>query len=237
MRGLYSYTSLGFIVSSLFIDMNSYGQARPGTLANGLIPDVTPPSSEAAGLAKYGDYDVSYYTGLPQINIPIYTINAGSLSVPIGISYHGAGVKVDDVESWVGVNWSLNAGGVISRTVVGLPDENLHGFLYQNRNGFPLAASYNCALKEDYVFFRKIMDKEMDTEPDLFYFNFGQYSGKFFFDENGKFQRSARARPDSRSLRSASRPDGNGSRLRPRGRRREHRPRSLPRGSSAPKMR
>ncbi len=74
------------------------------------------------------------------------------------------------------------------RTIVGLRDEVNGGFLYRNRNNQGLAASYNSALKEDYVFFRKIMDSEIDTEPDIFFFNFGQFSGKFFFDENGKFQ-------------------------------------------------
>lgn len=172
-----------------FININDiYGQSGPGTLANGIIPDVTPPSTEAASLAKYGDYQVSYFTGLTQTNIPIYNIRVGTLDLPISISYHGAGVKVDDVSSWVGVNWSLNAGGMISRTVVGLPDERIQGFLYRNRNNLGLAASYNSANQNDFVFFNQVTNSEVDTEPDIFYFNFGPYSGKFFFDEYGKFQ-------------------------------------------------
>lgn len=165
-----------------------YAQYQPGTLANGLIPVVTPPSSEAASLSKYGEYQVSLYTGLPNISIPIYTIQSGSLATTVSLSYHGAGVKIDDVESSVGVNWSLNAGGAITRTIVGLPDEEAPGgFLYRNQHNLALKTSYQLDNLDDYVFMRKVRDRLIDSEPDIFYFNFAGFSGKFFFDETGVF--------------------------------------------------
>ena len=83
---------------------------------------LLPLSPQAASLARYGEYPVSYATGVPDISIPIYTIKLGSYSLPISISYHASGIKVADVASTVGLGWTLNAGGAISRTVEGAPD-------------------------------------------------------------------------------------------------------------------
>ncbi len=85
--------------------------------------EVSIASPTAAALGKYGDIPVSYHTGIPQISVPIYQISQGSLSMPISLSYHASGLRVSETASWVGAGWSLNAGGVITRTVRGAPDE------------------------------------------------------------------------------------------------------------------
>ena len=61
------------------------------------LPSIIPPSPEAAGLGKYGQYPVSLHTGVPQISIPIYTLKGKQLSVPISIDYHASGFKVDEL--------------------------------------------------------------------------------------------------------------------------------------------
>lgn len=81
------------------------------------------PSPTASSLGKYADIPVSYHTGVPNISVPLYTINEGDLSLPISLSYHAAGIRVDEISSPIGLGWSLNAGGMISRTVNGGPDE------------------------------------------------------------------------------------------------------------------
>lgn len=95
----------------------------------GLIQFEEPqiPSPNAAALGEYGDFPVSYHTGVPNISIPIYTLTEGSLQFLISLSYHSSGIQVDEVASWVGLGWSLNAGGVITRMINGTPDEG--GFL------------------------------------------------------------------------------------------------------------
>ncbi|MBQ7942040.1 MAG: hypothetical protein IJ328_06510 [Muribaculaceae bacterium] len=42
-----------------------------------------PPSPEVSSLMKYIDIPVSHFTGLPQINIPLYTLTEGDLRIPI----------------------------------------------------------------------------------------------------------------------------------------------------------
>jgi len=174
-------------------------------------PAVKPPgfaSPNAAALGKYGDIPVSYHTGVPEISIPIYTITEGSLSVPISLSYHSSGIKVDEVASNVGLGWSLNAGGMLTRTVNGGPDEGMTGSIIGSRSPYARSGWY-----KDYGFpseltacrprplsiegpvagvnpnwggcrqlFLEAAKGIIDTEPDLFTFNVNGVSGKFYFD-------------------------------------------------------
>lgn len=165
-------------------------QYQPGRLANGITPTISLPSTEAASLGKYGEWPVSLYTGTASVTVPIYEIKIGSFSLPVQLSYHTGGVKVDDVASWTGVNWTLSAGGAITRAIIGMEDEDQpNGFLYRNQHGLPLKTSYNLQNSDDdYVFIRKVARNEMDTEPDKFYYNFAGQSGSFYFDAAGKMR-------------------------------------------------
>ncbi|MEQ1676217.1 MAG: hypothetical protein ABL876_05940 [Chitinophagaceae bacterium] len=156
-------------------------------------------SPNAAALGKYGDYTVGYQTGTPQISIPIYTVKDGPISLPVSLSYHASGLKVMEPASSVGAGWSLNAGGVITRTVRGNVDERgfgaisnqTHGHLsdygYNSYAFIDATPEYGCDLTtpgnkipDD----ARFSDGKKDGEPDLFTFNFGGYSGKFFFNDD-----------------------------------------------------
>ncbi|MGI4734870.1 MAG: SpvB/TcaC N-terminal domain-containing protein [Janthinobacterium lividum] len=89
---------------------------------NGAIPTIIPPSPTAAALEKYGQVPVSTYTGVPNISVPLYEIKVRDLSIPISLSYHAGGFRVSEEASWVGLGWSLQAGGAITRTVRNLDD-------------------------------------------------------------------------------------------------------------------
>jgi hypothetical protein len=69
----------------------------------------------AASLGLYGDIPVSLYTGTPEISIPLYEIKVDDFTLPISLNYHASGVRVDQHPGWVGLGWSLFAGGVITR--------------------------------------------------------------------------------------------------------------------------
>lgn len=45
------------------------------------------------------------------------------VNLPISLSYHGSGFKVSEVSSSVGLGWTLNAGGIITRSVRVRPDD------------------------------------------------------------------------------------------------------------------
>jgi RHS repeat-associated protein len=155
---------------------------------NNQIKDVTMPAPNAAALGKYGDYSVGNFTGVPDISVPIYTVQEGSLSLPISMSYHASGIKVGEMASWVGAGWSLGAGGIISRTVQGLYDEHDNG--YYNK-GLLLETQINQAVGNsllDANVSNDIANNLIDGEPDIFSFNVQGYSGKFYIDKNHNAQ-------------------------------------------------
>lgn len=87
-----------------------------------LLERIIPCTPQAASLARYAEYPVSLTTGIPDITIPLYEIKMGDFSLPISISYHASGARPDEVPSCVGLGWTLNAGGAVTRTILGGPD-------------------------------------------------------------------------------------------------------------------
>jgi hypothetical protein len=152
------------------------------------IKQIILPSPTVAALAKYGDIPVSYYTGTPSISVPLYQINTGDFQLPISLSYHASGVKVEEMASWVGLGWSLNAGGIISRSVRGKPDEP-NGYMDPGTD-MKVLEILQMPTEELDDFFQTLVQttNSVDMEPDLFHFNFGGHSGKFHFNqESGNF--------------------------------------------------
>jgi len=86
------------------------------------IPTIIPKSPEVMGMERYGEYPVSEYTGIPSINIPLYTIKIKDFEFPISLDYHAAGIQVTQEATWVGLGWNLMAGGCISTIPVGAVD-------------------------------------------------------------------------------------------------------------------
>lgn len=161
--------------------------------------NVIPPSPDAAALGSYGNVPVSLYNGRPNISVPLYAIQGKNIQLPISLSYSSGGIKVKDVSSWVGLGWTLNAGGVITRSVNGLADEGPGGEIrslyseYDNmlkyRNGPPLCNSTDptrfSTLVEYYNYQKSILDPQnfyIETQPDNYFYNFGAYSGKMLID-------------------------------------------------------
>ncbi|MFA8301227.1 MAG: hypothetical protein ACEPOV_13755 [Hyphomicrobiales bacterium] len=72
------------------------------------------PPAEAYSFSKYNSNVISGNHGLPEINIPIHTIDLDGLNIPISISYYNEGCFVDRQASIIGLGWILNAGGIIS---------------------------------------------------------------------------------------------------------------------------
>lgn len=148
------------------------------------LPVIVPPSPEATSLAKFTEIPISHYTGLPNINVPIHTINFEGLKIPIALSYHARGIRVEEIASRVGIGWALNAGGMITRQTRGKDDFHPNeGYIKHNfYDGFH---DKDKEYIRNYVYTRDVSGK-IDLVPDQFSFNFLGYSGKFIFDQNTK---------------------------------------------------
>ncbi len=155
---------------------------------------LTPPSPNASSLGKYGEMPVSLATGTPQISVPLGSAEGRNLSLPLSLNYHASGIKVDEVASQVGLGWSLQAGGLITRTVRGKPDETddfgFFDIMPASFANIPVGEYYDIPLNPNPVCVDDFMERAakgtFDTQPDLFAFNFGGYQGKFVFDIDGQ---------------------------------------------------
>ena len=76
-------------------------------------------SPNASSLGKYGDIPMDLNSGRANVNIPLYSLNEGGIPLDISLNYDTGGVRVADIPGWIGQNWTLNAGGIITRTVKG----------------------------------------------------------------------------------------------------------------------
>jgi YD repeat-containing protein len=180
-----------------FLSLFSWGQVST------TLPTIIPPSPNVAAFQKYGNIPVSAYTGVPNISIPLYQIVCGDISVPISLSYHASGIKVSEESSRVGLGWVLNAGGMVSRSVMGADDflaspnsymdnathtqpDIVSGLGADKGNGFTM--QYGCAV--NIPTFPDISNylttaPTYDFQPDQFYFNFLSHSGKFILKSSG----------------------------------------------------
>ena len=148
-------------------------------------PSIAPSTPEAAALGKFIDVPVSHYTGVPQIGIPLCEISTTGISIPISLSYHASGIKVDEIASRVGLGWAISGQGSISRSVRGIPDDYPSGgFLHSSINPDSFVV---LTTSQQQIYINSALDSNLDMESDTYYFNLpGGASGKFFFKSNGE---------------------------------------------------
>ena len=162
------------------------------------LPSV--PSPSAASLGQFGEVPVSFYTGLPVVEVPLYTLQEQGLSVPIALRYHASGFRPDQHPGLVGMGWALDAGGVISRSVNDQVDEDTwNETCAQCSPGYYFAGKAvsntnftNLGNSERYNIINN--GALLDSEPDEFSFSFGHYSGTFYWDAKNSLWRRTRLR-------------------------------------------
>ena len=153
-----------FIIGCLLLTNTFYSQIGPFTTSPIKSPDAT-------SFVNSNFLPLDEYAGKANIIIPIYSINLDGLEIPISLSYDTGGVKINTTSSTVGLNWSLNTGGLISKETLGINDMDSefvmnpeysgsggayvsYGFLRHllyNSDGYPIA------------------DAGIDNQPDKFH--------------------------------------------------------------------
>lgn len=127
-------------------------------------------SPEMSSMVRNIVYPVSYSTGLVNISIPLYEIVCNDIKLPIALSYHSSGVKVNEPSGWVGQNWSLECEPMISRTVRGCDDAG---------------AGYKCNIdkKEKVSGWNKFRASQgmIDEQPDEYFFRLADKQGEFMY--------------------------------------------------------
>lgn len=86
-----------------------------------MSPHVFTPN--AAEIGKYGKVPVSYFSGLPDITIPLTELHAKDFDLPVYLTYYAGGNRPETHPGWTGLGWTLHAGGCINRICNGIEDE------------------------------------------------------------------------------------------------------------------
>lgn len=144
------------------------------TLQTDFAPKIFPPSPNAAQLGRFGEVPVSLTNGTLSYQIPIFEVVSGNLKVPISLDYQGSGLKVNDISSVVGTGWTLKAGGAITKTVRGIDDEDVYGYLSHDYPQPLLPLTDECYIAAALL-------NQKDPQPDLWFYNFNEYSGSYIY--------------------------------------------------------
>ena len=188
----------------LFVSFHLSAQTTP------YAPSVIPPSPNAASLMKFTDVPISSYTGAADVTVPVYTIQARGISIPITLSNHTGGIRLREEAGWVGLGWSLSTGGMISRQIKDKDDFEGHYFTpavpqivnktilqqtpftgssYMGNFAYDLFCNYLINTDAGAVDFTTAWpggSNLYDMEADVFNYNFPGKNGKFIISRAGK---------------------------------------------------
>jgi YD repeat-containing protein len=158
-------------------------------------------SPQSYNIIKYGNVPVNYANGESNVTIPLYKYKDNDFELPIILGYNSSGFMPNKREGIVGLDWFLNAGGVITRKVNGRPDDvidesssTIIGGLWCGIKANSTIASLslqdifslNCGNNLSSIGGWDI--NGFEAEPDEFNFSFLGHSGSFFIQNNGKVQ-------------------------------------------------
>ena len=176
-----------------------------------LINEPDKPSVQASEMARYGKLNSQLYTGKVSVSIPVYTYRNSRFTLPISLDYSYNGLQPNRQTGVLGLGWSLNCGGVITREVRGIPDELQGQFEYitsgvwnqRDLLGFDYIPSVSDLPMPSYEMINhptpsKVIKTAYDilfngnytlfeTTPDIYHFSFPGHSGSFYRNNDGSF--------------------------------------------------
>lgn len=185
---------VGLLLPFLVYPLLFFGQTPPAN-KNFKLPEIIPPSPTVANLMHFEEVPVDFYTGQPDITIPLHSKKlSAEITMPIALKYNTQGAKVAERSGWAGTGWSLEAGGTISRTVRGLPDEANNSGIFSLGTGIynlPLDQFFNYGLLSDTEKNRYLWNvggtasNKYDSELDLYQFSILGATGRFVVMKQG----------------------------------------------------
>lgn len=163
--------------------------------------DVSLAAPEATEIAKYGNLEVNLFKGVPNVSVPIHTLEIQDFSLPIFLSYDAGGIKVDQIATNVGLGWSLHAGGQITVAAYGKDEFTtpVEDFVQdpaklQSFDPNRWVSGGDTVGLSDYKTAWNMYDattggNHLNLKPDVFYYSFAGSNGKFVItgDVNQQF--------------------------------------------------
>jgi RHS repeat-associated protein len=156
------YTLLLLLIATLII-------AQP---QNTHLKDYIPNNPTAAAFDKNEEIPVNTFNGQASVGVKIGVIAYGPLKQKVSLGYNGSGIRVEETATSVGLGWQLSACDMITRDILGQPDELFGtGFIDVMTDPSTYVGSPSCGAV-GLVFSR-------DYESDMYTWSAGGYGGKF----------------------------------------------------------
>ncbi|WP_294274387.1 hypothetical protein [uncultured Chryseobacterium sp.] len=192
-------------------------EPKPTSVSNPLenINRIFPAGPTVNNLMKFEEVPVSNYTGIPEIKIPLSEISTQSPQVVMNVSlnYHPLNAKPDEKAGEAGLGWNIFAGGSITRTIRGTPDDMAVlmvaggqpsiGIYYDEYTSSFTDKNYtrkyldalttgiglnpgNTEFKK--LFYEGLFQARFDMEYDLYQYNFMGNTGRFIIKKDANNQ-------------------------------------------------
>ncbi|WP_312768989.1 hypothetical protein [Epilithonimonas sp.] len=151
--------------------------------------NITSPS--AGEFERVTSTNINEAFGTANIKIPLFEIKEGNISVPIYLSYNSQGIKVNQVESNVGLGWSISS-FFISREIRDAHDldDYQYGTILNNRVGYFKKKKKN--INYDFV---NIGQRRLsiDMVPDIYNAYLANGKNTFFFEDESDYKLLSRS--------------------------------------------
>ncbi len=177
------------IVIFAFVGLIAMGQGKYGK--------ATPQVSD---FIRYGETPVSLFNGQMTLEVPIYHYKDNDFDIPIQLVYTADGFRPSKRGDFVGLDWTLIAGGCITREIYGTADDSKPDSSEGQEYGYYLTVKGGGFDKNEIWSFDPSVVKTsfgstpyyylmkegywVDYQPDLFLFNFNGHSGQFMIDDD-----------------------------------------------------
>lgn len=156
--------------------------------------NVTFNSPEALTLGKFAMHPPNFSNGLPSVTIPIFHLKDGDLDYSLSLFYNSSGFKLNEEATSIGLGWGLTEGS-ITRLIKDLPDDNPsthtkysdlnYRNLYSSIEGGQGMYWDNLCYSGQGEYFNytanRLFYDLIDGKPDIYIYNFGNYSGRFTY--------------------------------------------------------
>lgn len=206
-------TNLFKIYLTIVILIGGYCGDISGQQMPSFILEPTVHSPQTSAMIRYDEMPVSMSTGRIDFNIPLVNIEDKDFDFPISLFYNSDGFKPAEADNYVGRGWALRCGGMIYRQVRGIPDDigdyhtfvpilegggndySFDGFMAllgkkqfdmdEMRNNITKNPYQYARCKDDYAPLPTIPNTNIESAPDMYFFNFGKHSGRFMINFDG----------------------------------------------------
>ncbi len=138
----------------------------------------TPPTT-----AKFHEVSFSepeYSTGKVKYLLPVYAVDLDGLNIPIALTYFSNGIQIHSIASRVGQEWTLQAGGCVTRQVRG----NLYDFMYEYSDAVGEIKGWHYTSADEAKDVKSIVTR-YDGEPDLMVADAPGLHSEFVIDKEG----------------------------------------------------